>query len=219
MKHKLKKELDKKTKTGIIKPEQEPTDCVNLMIIVEKVNGLTSPAQQKMKRIIQTNPPCIKHNIYLKKQTNNNKKNGELSMLKPNETILKTCLPIRPIRGSSGVVRTDSAPCFKSLENDEFLLSHHISIEVDNPKNPNNNAVLEKAVQDIKREFLKVDPTGSLVSSASLTIACCVLNSRLGSLGLHPHQRTHTLRWYEPDRPTTLQTYLQPFMQRTIKWS
>ena len=41
-----------------------------------------------MNEIIRTNLPNIKHNIYLKKQTNNNnKKNGESSMLKPNDKV------------------------------------------------------------------------------------------------------------------------------------
>ena len=42
-----------------------------------------------MKRIIWTNLPNIEHNIYLKKQTNkyNNKKKGELPMLKPNDKV------------------------------------------------------------------------------------------------------------------------------------
>ena len=41
------------------------------------------------------------------------------------EAILMTCLPIRSIRGSPTIIRTDSAPGFKSLKNDEFLHSHH----------------------------------------------------------------------------------------------
>ena len=40
------------------------------------------------------------------------------------EDILKTCLPIRPIRSPSEVVGTDSGPAFKSLENYEFLPSY-----------------------------------------------------------------------------------------------
>ena len=103
------------------------------------------------------------------------------------EAILKTYLPIKLIRDPPAVVRIDSAPGFKSLENDEFLLSHHISIEVGDPKNPNNNPVAEKAVQDIERE-VKVDPTGPQVSSASLAITCCALNCGLASLGLSPRE-------------------------------
>lgn len=39
MKPKLKKELEKMEKMGIIKPIQEPTDQVNSLVIVEKQNG------------------------------------------------------------------------------------------------------------------------------------------------------------------------------------
>ena len=66
------------------------------------------------------------------------------------EAILMICLPIRPIRGPPTVLRTDSASGFKSLENDEFLQNHHILIAVVNQKNPNNNPVAKKAVQDIE---------------------------------------------------------------------
>ena len=104
------------------------------------------------------------------------------------EAILKICLPIRPIRDPPTVVRTDSASGFKSLQNNEYLQNHHILIEVGNPKNLHNNPVIKKAVQDIERVILKVDPTGSQVSSASITIACCTLNNRLGSLGLSPRK-------------------------------
>lgn len=62
------------------------------------------------------------------------------------ETILKTCLPIRPTINPPTVIKTDSAPSFKSLKNDGVLLTHHISIEIVNPKNLNHNPVAEKAV-------------------------------------------------------------------------
>ena len=102
--------------------------------------------------------------------------------------MLKICLPIRLIRALPTVIRTDSASGFKSLENDEFQQNHHILIEVGNPKNPHNNPVVKNAVQDIERVILKFDPTGSQVSSASIKIACCASNSRLGSLGLFPRR-------------------------------
>ena len=39
MKHRLKKELDKNTKMGLIKSIQELTDWVKSLVIVEKANG------------------------------------------------------------------------------------------------------------------------------------------------------------------------------------
>ena len=44
--------------------------------------------------------------------------------------ILKICLPITPIANTPAIIRVDSAHGFKSL------LSHHILIEIGNPKNP-----------------------------------------------------------------------------------
>ena len=101
---------------------------------------------------------------------------------------MKTCLPIRPIASSPAIIRTDSAPGFKSLVGDKSLLEHNITVEVGNPKNANSNPVAEKAVQDVEKELLRVDPTGAQVSSTTLAVACCTLNSRVGALGLSPRE-------------------------------
>ena len=112
------------------------------------------------------------------------------------EDILKTCLPIRPIRSQPKVIRIDSAPGFKSHKNDEFLQSSYLN-RGRQSKKPYQQLCCREAVQDIERELLKVDPTGSQVSSASLMIACCALNSRLGSLGFSPRKVL-----YHPDQST-----------------
>ena len=67
------------------------------------------------------------------------------------DAILKTCLPIRPLTGPPAVIRTDPAPGFASLNNDEILRQHHIVIEVGRVKNPNKNPVAEKAVLELER--------------------------------------------------------------------
>ena len=67
-------------------------------------------------------------------------------------------------------------------------------------KDPNNNPVVEKAVQDIERKLPNVYPIGSLVSSASLTIACCALNSWLGSLRLSPREVLNNLDQFTNER-------------------
>ena len=104
------------------------------------------------------------------------------------DAILKTCLTIRPIANQPATVRTDSASSFKALVNDKFLRENNIVVEIGNPKNKNSNPVAEKAVQDMEKELLKIDPTGARVSSTALAIACNNLNTRIGSLGLSPRE-------------------------------
>ena len=94
------------------------------------------------------------------------------------------------------IIWVDSASGSKFLEKNKSLLSHHILIEIGNPKNLNSNPIAEKAIQDIEKE-LKTDPTGAQVSSVSLAIACYTLNCRDGSLGLSPWEIL-----YHRDQPT-----------------
>ncbi|CAE1317265.1 unnamed protein product [Acanthosepion pharaonis] len=104
------------------------------------------------------------------------------------DTILRTCLQTRPINSPPAVVRTDSASGFKAHTSDKLLRHYNISIEIGSCKNPSSNHVVEKAVQDVEEEILKMDSAEGQVSSASLVIATNRLNARIRSCGLSPRK-------------------------------
>ena len=86
-------------------------------------------------------------------------------------------------RSSEWILLLASNPLRKTIP-----ISVTILTEISNPQNPKSNPIAEKAVQNIEKEPLKVDPTGVKVSSVSLAITCCILKCRVGSLRLSPRE-------------------------------
>ena len=74
------------------------------------------------------------------------------------DALVRLCIQLRPLDGPPAVIRTDPAPGFKSLVNDQLLQQHRIVLELGNSKNPNKNPVAEKAVQELEIELLRQDP-------------------------------------------------------------
>ena len=99
------------------------------------------------------------------------------------DALVRLCIQLRPLDGPPAVIRTDPAPGFKSLVNDQLLQHHRIVLELGNPKNPNKNPVAERAVQELEIELLRQDPLGSAVSEVTLAVATANLNSRIRSRG------------------------------------
>ena len=100
------------------------------------------------------------------------------------DALVRLCIQLRPLDGPPAVIRTDPAPGFKSLVNDQLLQQHRIVLELGNSKNPNKNPVAEKAVQELEIELLRQDPLGGAVSEVTLAVATANLNSRIRSRGL-----------------------------------
>jgi hypothetical protein len=100
------------------------------------------------------------------------------------DALIHLCIELRPLDGPLSVIRTDPAPGFKALVNDELLHRHRINVEVGRVKNINKNPVAEKAVRELEDELLRQDPSGGFVSPLSLSIATSSLNSRIRSQGL-----------------------------------
>ena len=65
-------------------------------------------------------------------------------------------------------VHVDSAPGFQTLHNDKHLQTEDIQLEYGHIKNPNKNAVIDKGIQELELELLKVEPSGSPVSKEVL---------------------------------------------------
>ena len=106
----------------------------------------------------------------------------------PNETAdsLRSALldSTSMIRLPSCSIRVDNAPGFKPLKSDPLLASHGLSLDFGRAKNVNKNPVAEKSNQELELELLRIDPSGSPVSAASLQHAVKNLNTRIRNRGL-----------------------------------
>ena len=98
--------------------------------------------------------------------------------------LIRLCIELRPRDGPIAVIRTDPAPEFVSLVNDEQLHRHRLCVEIGRVKNCNKNPVAEKAVQEVAAELLRQEPAGGPMSSLGLSISIARLNSRVRSDGL-----------------------------------
>ena len=74
------------------------------------------------------------------------------------DAIIRLCVQMRPLDGLPVFVRTDLAPGFKVLTDDQQLKHHRITIDLGHAKNQNKNPVAEKAVQELENELLRHDP-------------------------------------------------------------
>ena len=70
------------------------------------------------------------------------------------DALIRLCLEMHPMDGPPAVIRTDPAPGFKALVNEPLLKKHRITVELGQAKNPNKNAVAERAVQELETELL-----------------------------------------------------------------
>ena len=111
------------------------------------------------------------------------------------DALIKLCIEYCPLDGPMSVVRTDSAPGFLSLENDETLKLHRITLEIGRVKNPNKNPVAERAIKELEDEILRQDPGCRAVSVVSLATATATLNSRIRSRGLSAREM-----WFQRDQ-------------------
>jgi len=112
--------------------------------------------------------------------------------------LIQLCVGLIPLDGPSATIRTDPAPGFQKLVQDNFLLQHRIAIELGRAKNINKNPVAEKSVQELEDEILKLDRDLSTVTSSQLAIAVANLNSRLRSHGLSSREM-----WTQRDQFTS----------------
>ena len=116
------------------------------------------------------------------------------------DALIQLCIEFCPLDGPPAVIRTDPAPGFTRLANDELLKRHNLCIEIGRVKNINKNPVAEKAVQELEEELLRLDPSGAPASSLSLSLATATLNSRIRSRGLSAREM-----WYQRDQFTNQQ--------------
>ena len=100
------------------------------------------------------------------------------------DAVIRLCVQMRPLDRPPAVVRTDPAPGFKALTNDQQLTHHRITIDLGHAKNQNKNPVAQGAVQELENELLRHDPLGGPVSLLTLAVATATLSARIRSRGL-----------------------------------
>ena len=80
-------------------------------------------------------------------------------------------------------VRVDAHSTLKALQKDQILRENMIYLEIGSAKNKNKNSVAEKAISEIRKEMLKLNPSGKKISEPNLAMAVKNLNSRVRHSG------------------------------------
>ena len=91
---------------------------------------------------------------------------------------------LRPNPQSSATVRIDNARGFIALLNDVFLKNHNIFLEDGRIHNKNKNPVIDKGIQELGSELLRMYPEGGPVSQSQLGVVVNQLNSRIRNRGV-----------------------------------
>ena len=114
--------------------------------------------------------------------------------------LISLTVELRPLDGPYAVIRTDPAPGFTKLREDELLRSCRINLDKGRIKNKNKNPVAEKAIQELEHELLRVNPNNNMISTSILAIATANLNTRIRHHGLSSREL-----WSQRDQFTNCQ--------------
>ena len=104
------------------------------------------------------------------------------------EGLIQTTSTVR--RNSSISVRVDQAPGFVSLKksNDKDLAKLNIVLDLSDPENKNGVAIVDKAIQELEKEIVKISPEGKSITTSELAQATLALNSRIRNRDLSSHE-------------------------------
>ena len=104
------------------------------------------------------------------------------------EGLIQTTSTVR--RNSSISVRVDQAPGFVSLKksNDKDLAKLNIVLDLSDPENKNGVAIVDKAIQELEKEIVKLSPEGKAITISELAQATLALNSRIRNRDLSSHE-------------------------------
>lgn len=123
------------------------------------------------------------------------------------EVIIKQCNLMRPSPAHKIIIRLDPAPSHQSivanLPNSIFA-ENNIEIVLGRTLNRNKNPVIDKAIREMNRELLLINPSGGPTSPTQLSLATANLNSRYRKFGLSSHEL-----WTQRDQITGEQLPLQ----------
>ena len=108
------------------------------------------------------------------------------------ESLIKLCNLFRPSTASQITIRLDPAPAhqsmFISLKSNSLLSQNNINLEIGRTLNKNKNPVIDKAIRELVRELLILNPMGGPTSPRELSQAIANLNSRYRKSGLSAHE-------------------------------
>jgi len=102
--------------------------------------------------------------------------------------VIETVLPLHPTDGPMSSIRVDPAPGFQHLHSTQPLKVYGMEFELGRVKNPNKNSVVDKAIQELENELVRIEPSGGRISSRQLTFAVSRLNSRIRLHGLSAYE-------------------------------
>ena len=104
--------------------------------------------------------------------------------------LVKLANLIRPSNMTTMTIRADPHPSHRSLFNDSLSLlsQHNILLEIGREHNVNKNPVAEKAVRELIKELLMIQPGGGPISDTVLSQATAKLNSRIRAPGVSAHE-------------------------------
>ena len=99
---------------------------------------------------------------------------------------LRTALIINTslLRGDICVIGVDNASGFQALHNDQLLHSCGITLDFGHIKNKDSNSVIDKGIQELEHEILRIDQSGTAVSPLNLQLAIDSLNKRIRNRGV-----------------------------------
>ena len=95
------------------------------------------------------------------------------------EGLITTTSALR--RNSPITVCVDNAPAFQSLvkAKDKDLEKLNVTIELSDSKNKNGVAIVDKEIQELKKEIIAISPENKPLSASELARATIALNSRI----------------------------------------
>ena len=102
--------------------------------------------------------------------------------------LIELCHLVRPSSLCPITVRIDPAPAHRSFHFGSSLKSQNIHIEIGDSLNQNKNPIAEKAVRELIRELLILQPEGNSVNQRILSQAVANLNSRIRYSGLSAYE-------------------------------
>ena len=98
--------------------------------------------------------------------------------------LISLVTPLHSHGGPESIVRSDSAPAFKSLFTTQPLVDKGIRFELDRTKKPNKSPIIDKAIRELEDEIVRIVPSGNPLSIPQLTFAVSNLNSRIRHHGI-----------------------------------
>jgi len=96
---------------------------------------------------------------------------------------------VHPPCSPTAYIKVDPAPGMQTLYRLQPLQSRNILFELGEPKNKNKLATIDKRIQELENEFVRVGNRNSKLMKDDLAMAVSALNSRIRSCGLSSYEQ------------------------------